>query len=239
MTDLSSTTWASITNFGGSAVMLPTALAIAAWRSLDRSWRYALLWLALVGGGGLLVGATKIAFIGWGVGIRPLDFTGISGHAMLASAVYPVLCFIALNTASAQLRAAGVTAGMLFGLLVGVSRYPLRAHSASEIVAGCALGACIALLYIRLDRPPPGPRMDSRLVAVGAALLVMSLHGFHLPTQQWITQMALGLSGHKRPYIRARWLREPAASPGCATRERCADAPVLASDIAATGARCG
>ena len=38
----------------------------------------------------LITTVTKVAFIGYEVGYAPLDYTGISGHAMFAAAVLPV-----------------------------------------------------------------------------------------------------------------------------------------------------
>ena len=59
--------------------------------------------------------ASKVAFIGWGLGLSALDFTGISGHAMIASAVYPLL----LGTLAANL-----IGGYLMGLAMGfISHY--------------------------------------------------------------------------------------------------------------------
>jgi hypothetical protein len=41
-----------------------------------------------------LVTATKMAFMGFGWGIASIDFTDMSGHAMLAAAIYPVLAVV-------------------------------------------------------------------------------------------------------------------------------------------------
>ncbi|MFC6518687.1 hypothetical protein ACFQAT_01865 [Undibacterium arcticum] len=80
-----------ITSVGGITVMAPAAIAITVWLVVERSWRVALWWCLLFAAGMGLVVATKIAFIGWGIGIRSLDFTGFSGHSMRATAVIPVL----------------------------------------------------------------------------------------------------------------------------------------------------
>lgn len=211
--------WVLVSGFGGSAVMLPIALAIGAWRAHSLSWRSAAIWLALVGVAGACVAATKIAFIGWGVGVRSLDFTGISGHSALATAVFPVLLYIMLDTARPALRLAGAVVGLAFGALVGASRLVLHAHSVSEIVAGCLLGALVAVVYIWFTRRIPASRMHPWLVACTALLMLGALHGLRAPTQRWVTHIALSLSGHEQPYIRARWKK--GLAPRCLVRARC------------------
>jgi hypothetical protein len=42
-------------------------------------------------------------------------------------------------------------------------------------------------------------------VAVSLLMLTAALHDVHVPTQYWITHLALHLSGRDRPFIRARW----------------------------------
>lgn len=205
MPDLPLSWWLSITALGSVGVMIPLALAVAAWLGVGYPRRYAFGWLALLGGGCGLVFLSKIAFLGWGVGLRGWDFTGISGHAMVATAVLPVALFVALLPARGAIRASGVGVGIAAGVVIGVSRVLLHAHSVSEVVAGCALGAAVAVAFARLAwRAEPG-RIAPAPVAASLAVVAITLHGVPVPTQQWITQIALGLSGHERPFVRARW----------------------------------
>ncbi len=196
--------WFYITAFGSVGVMAPVALAVAAWLALGYRWKYACAWLGLLGVASGLVTLTKIAFLGWGVGVRTLDFTGISGHALMSTAVLPVAIFVALLPARGAVRGAGVVAGLLLGVLVGVSRVVLDAHSVSEVVAGCALGAVVALGFVRFAWRAEHGKLAPAPVAASLAIVVITLHGVPVPTQRWITEIALGLSGHERPYVRAR-----------------------------------
>jgi hypothetical protein len=52
--------------------MLPAAAVVAIWLCAARYWRSVLWWRGLVAGVLALTVATKIGFIGWGLGIRLL-----------------------------------------------------------------------------------------------------------------------------------------------------------------------
>jgi membrane-associated phospholipid phosphatase len=203
--DLPLSTWISVTALGSVGVMGPVALIVAAWLALGYRWKYAGAWLALLGAASGLVASSKIAFIGWGIGVRPLDFTGFSGHALMSTAVLPVAIFVALLPARGAVRAAGVAIGLLLGVWVGVSRVVLDAHSVSEVVAGCALGAAVALAFVCIAWRAESGKLAPTPVAASLAAVVVALHGVPVPTQHWITEIALGLSGHERPYVRASW----------------------------------
>ncbi len=197
--------WITITNFGGAAVMLPAAAAITAWLLLGRVWRMALAWALLFGIGALLVALSKMLFLGWGIGIRAIDFTGISGHAMLAAAVFPTVAHLVLQKRSPHVRLCGAALALALSLGVAVSRVALIAHSVSEAVAGCALGFAVSAAFIHLTRKLEAPRLSALPMALSLFVLIMLLHGERLPTQRWITDAALQLSGREHPFRRARW----------------------------------
>lgn len=197
--------WAFFSGFGGAAVMLPIAAAIACWLWFAFPLRVPALWLGLTGAACAVVACTKVAFLGWGLGILAIDFTGISGHTMLSTAVIPVLFYVALLPAPPAIRLLGMLVGLAIGALVGLSRLALQAHSVSEIVTGCILGACVSVTFIRTLHALEPQRYAPWLTPLSLVLLTASLHGLRVPTQHWVTQLALTLSGHERPYIRARW----------------------------------
>jgi hypothetical protein len=216
---LPSTLWTAITGFGGVAVTIPVALAIAAWLAAGLRLRAAFEWLLLLGMAAGLTLLTKLAFLGWGLGIRPLDFTGISGHAVLSTTVFPVMFSVVLLGAPAWIRRTGFVAGLAVGVMIGASRVAVRAHSISEIVVGCAIGAIVAFIFIsRLESREASARTETNtphpvLVSLSLLALIGALHGLHLPTQRWVTSLALDLSGHERPFIRARWHRDGRVAP--------------------------
>lgn len=197
--------WAFLTGFGGAAVMLPGGLAIAGWLAYAYNWRISALWLALVGGACAMVACTKVAFLGWGLGILTLDFTGISGHTMLSTAIIPVMLYLALLATPHAARLTGLLAGLAIGFLIGLSRLALQAHSVSEMVAGCVLGAGVSITFVALIHRREPARTAALLTPLSLFILAFSLHDLRAPTQHWVTEIALTLSGHERPFIRARW----------------------------------
>jgi membrane-associated phospholipid phosphatase len=211
--DLSFSAWIFMTALGSVGVMGPVALIVAAWLALGYRWKYAGAWLALLGAASGLVALSKIAFIGWGIGVRHLDFTGISGHALMSTAVLPVAIFVALLPTRGAVRAIGVALGLMLGIWVGVSRVVLDAHSVSEVVAGCALGAVVALAFVWIAWRAESGKLAPAPVAASLAVVVVALHGVPVPTQHWITEIALGLSGHERPYVRASWKAKTFRAP--------------------------
>jgi membrane-associated phospholipid phosphatase len=223
MPELPDYLWYSITSLGGAGMTLPLAFAIALWLAVGYTWRMAAGWLVLLGAAIGVVTVTKLAFLGWGVGVRELDFTGVSGHAMLSTAVYPVALFLMLLWTRPPVRVLGVLLGLAAGMAVGVSRVVLSAHSPSEAITGCLVGAVAALLFVRMAWKAQPERLSAVQVAVSLMVLAVLMHGVHVPTQRWVTHIALKVSGHDRPFIRAKWKAvrdvQPGAAPVSQTRD--------------------
>lgn len=225
--------WFLITSLGGAGVTLPLAIAIALWLALGYTWRIAAGWLVLLGVAIGVVTMTKVAFLGWGVGVRELNFTGLSGHAALSTAVYPVALFLMLLPAQPKIRALGVALGLATGIVVGLSRVVVEAHSPSEAITGCLVGAVTALMFVRWAWDAEPGRLSATPVAVSLLTLTIALHGVHVPTQRWVTHIALKVSGHERPYIRARWKAgrydQPSAVP-LSQKQNAVSAPVVSDE---------
>ncbi|MBU9263066.1 phosphatase PAP2 family protein [Burkholderia multivorans] len=213
MFDLPPRLWITITAFGGAGLTLPLAITIAIWLVLGYSWQRAAGWLAVLATAIGVVALTKIAFLGWGIGVRAWDFTGFSGHAMLSTAVYPVAIFLALIRARTPVRVAGIALGLAAGVAVGVSRVALDAHSPSESVTGCIVGAAAALVFIAASWRAVPHRWSVPAVVASLGLVTVALHGITVPSHRWVTQVALHLSGHERPFVRARWKANPNYHP--------------------------
>jgi membrane-associated phospholipid phosphatase len=200
-------TWMAFTKLADTIVMLPASALCVGWLLVQKAWRTALLWLVLLGGALMLVTVSKLAFIGWGIASCSLDFTGISGHAMRATAVMPVLLYLCFSRASIKVRASALIAGLLFGLLIGVSRLMLHVHSPSEVISGFFLGAAVSLGFVKVLAEMQRPVLIHPALALGLFILVPAPMGEAAPTEKWLEQMATTLSGNAEPYRRSdsRW----------------------------------
>lgn len=210
----SSPAWLLFTRLGEAQILLPAMAAALAWLLLSPPTRpLAARWLLGTGAAALLTTASKIAFIGWFVGYAPLDYTGISGHAMFAAAVLPVLACLA---APRRPRSA-VAAGVLLAAAIAVSRVVTHAHSPSEAVLGFVLGSAASLWALRRSQPPRQPAPAWLAVALVAWLLLLPAGAPPSRTHDWVTQLSLRVSGHSVPYTRhdlRRHASHRAALPG-------------------------
>jgi membrane-associated phospholipid phosphatase len=215
--------WSHLSALGGLNVTVLLALAIGAWLVGARSWRLALAWGLLFGGAMALAAASQMAFIGWGIGIRSLAFTGFSGHAARAAAVFPVAFFLMAERggrqASAIWRRGAVSGALLMGALLAVAvalaRVKVGAHSPSEAAAGCLLGLGAAGLFVartRVARTRAAREVSPRPLLVGLLAATVLLPRADPPdAHQWLTAAALKLSGRDRVYLRDNW--SPAQGP--------------------------
>lgn len=196
--------WHEFTWLGDSGLLLPAAALIALWLAVARrTWPGALLWCAVFGVGSALVLASKLAFMGWGVGSARLDFTGISGHTMLAASVWPVALWLLASRWGHGARVALACAGWLLALGIGLSRLAVEAHSLSEVLAGYALGMLVSGLFLAVQHRRPHPRLRWSLVLLSLVLpMVVQRPGASAPTQQLIERVALRLSGAERVFTR-------------------------------------
>jgi hypothetical protein len=209
--------WVSITDCGDSSIMVPAVLVIALWMLAGRNWKRAALWLGSCGAAMVLVAASKIAFIGWGVGIEALDFTGFSGHSMLSVAVLSATGWVLSEGFGLNARLASATGGLSLGLVIAVSRVVLHYHSPAEVVAGSLVGTAVAAGFAIGERRVSG---TTRAVAkwpliLGLVLPTLPLHGQRAPSDQVFTALALRISGHAKPFTRTDWHRDDA--PGGST----------------------
>lgn len=202
--------WTKITHLGDASLMAPAALLIGLWLLAARRRRLLFWWCLLLAFAMLLVAASKIAFIGWGIGIPSLDFTGISGHTTFAMAVLPVLAFLLLQHYPAPLRGGAVALALLLALLVGISRLVLSFHSAAEVIAGYLLGAAVSVGFIWISGSVRRTPLSGVLLGASLAILLAASSLQAAPTQYWLVRVALYVSGHDQPFVRSRPLAFPA-----------------------------
>lgn len=196
--------WMKIVHLGDTAIMIPAAAAVLAYLITGRAWRMAWWWCLLFSLGISLVAATKIAFLGWGSGIRSVDFKALSGHATSTTAVIPVIFYLFLQRSPPIMRAFGVLLGIVFGVLMGILLVVLNEHSASEAAAGCIVGGVVSLGFIWLSDPLPSSP-NPWLIPISVLAFLAVWYAEPPSIEYWMARVALYLSGHERPYNWATW----------------------------------
>jgi membrane-associated phospholipid phosphatase len=195
--------WQLLTRLGEAQILLPALLLAAlgqAYRQRDGLRAGAAL--AVVGAAAVITTLSKIAFIGFGIGWAPLDFTGISGHAMFAAAVLPLLLRLASGPLAPPAQRAVLLAGYALAAAVGLSRVVVHAHSWSEVASGLALGALASSLVLRQGHWPAlrlGRWLPLLLLGWGLAGVLAAPPS---RTHDWVTRLSLAVSGRAQPYQR-------------------------------------
>jgi membrane-associated phospholipid phosphatase len=142
-----------ITHLGAASLIVPLLLlSSCALLSYAQTRTLRVWWLSL-SLATVIVLASKIAFIGWGLGIARLNFTGISGHAILASATYPFVLAWLFASPTQKFNKLGLVLGLILSIVIAWSRIAVGAHSLSEVLTGLLLGwsvsfyACLQLKH--------------------------------------------------------------------------------------------
>jgi len=195
--------WHLVTRLGEAQILLPAALVLCWWLARRAEARPLVQrWLQGVALAALVTTATKVAFMGWGIGSAAFNFTGISGHAMFAAAIYPPLLYLVAGTRSPDWQRAGWLAGYGVALLIAVSRVMVGAHSVSEVAAGLLVGgmASASALWVARMREAAVPLWLPACVAVW--LTLTPAHAPASTTHDMVTRLALSLSGRHQPHTR-------------------------------------
>lgn len=200
-------TWTLLSALGDSSWLLPCTALIALVGGIGGwlPWSIVRRWMLATGLAALAVLASKIAFMGWGIGLARLDFTGFSGHAAMSAAVYPALLGWCCQAFDIRHRLwPGVLAGLVLALLTALSRVPLQAHSLSEVILGWCLGAAAVAWVLRRPGPPTRRAAVAGLLVIGLATAVL-LRQMPLPSShQIVVKLAQTISGREQLYQRMR-----------------------------------
>ena len=221
--------WAVLTRLGEAQILLPALLFSVLWMMrTPASRRFALCWLGATGVAATLTTLTKVAFIGFEIGYAPLDYSGISGHAMFSSAVLPVLLYSAATPWARPWPRAAALLGWALALAIAVSRPKLGVHSVADVVLGFSLGSAASVATLRFGGRPDTAVPRWVPLALSAWLVVLPGQAPPSQTHSWVTRLALAVSGREQPYTvgqmrlrhfrELRQQREAAAAPGPAGR---------------------
>lgn len=193
---------------GDSGLILPTQLVILVVLLILTSSRIlAVQWAVLFGITGLVVCLSKLAFMGWGIGIAEFNFTGFSGHSALSAAFWPVFLWLMATAVCPGMRFGAAIMGYFLAGLVGYSRLVINAHSASEVIAGLALGALASSTFFILQAG------KTRRLAIPRAFLFifilplcLLIKGEKAPTQFLLGEIALMIGPRDTIYTREEML---------------------------------
>ncbi|PJI47351.1 MAG: phosphatidic acid phosphatase [Pseudomonas sp.] len=199
--------WPLITRLGDSSLLAPAAALVFCWLLYRRETAKAGLWLLLFGFSTVLVVGSKLAFMGWGIGIPNLNFTGISGHSMMAGAVLPTLAAQLFTARRASLAAATLAA--VIAVLVGLSRLAIQVHSPAEVYAGLVLGLGTSAAFLGATRAQLPAFQPALLLLVVALSLGQTVTGVRAPTHQLLERIAAHLADRDQPYQRGQWAGQP------------------------------
>jgi hypothetical protein len=187
-------------SLGDLGFAMPLAAASLAWLLAARAWRVAAAWTVLYASAVCLVGASKVAYLGWGVDISAADFKAISGHATSVAAVYPLAGYLLCRAAGRGLALVAAGAGLALGALVAIGLVLHGEHTVAEAASGWVLGACatVGTLY-QAQQVDVGLSLPSACCAVivfvvSASLMQRAHIGY------WMIKVALALSGNAQPF---------------------------------------
>jgi hypothetical protein len=185
--------WTYLIVLGDAAIAIPLAVGVALVLTQQRAHRRALLWTAsfAVAFLAILLGKASFDFAGWSW--PEIGLYSISGHAMLTTAVYPVLFGLLAGDRPPALRRAAVLAGAALATAMAVVLVAGHYHTLSETLVGGALGAWVAWLNISRMAPTrfAMPYGLIALTSLCAVLLVPSgaaraaKDGLWLRTGEW------------------------------------------------------
>jgi membrane-associated phospholipid phosphatase len=194
--------WQHITHLGSANVLMPmiALTVVALWQAYQKLAVGIFMFILLAAI--IITLISKIIFLGWGIGIASLDFTGISGHTLLATSVFPILFSWMMSPIHGKFRYSGELVGLLLALVVGLSRIVVGAHSLSEVVAGWLLGLIVCGITLNaIERPTNIPHFF-RYITLSFLLMINLTSINYLPSHDWEVKLALLLSGHNASYTR-------------------------------------
>jgi membrane-associated phospholipid phosphatase len=203
--------------FGAVEILLPGAIALALWTaSVSKSTRLLWVWILPLCVIAFMTAVSKIAFIGWGVGIASIDFTGFSGHALFSASIYPVIARLMTSDKrpgehhDSPWPTTAVVVAYLFAAIIAFSRIRLAAHSWSEVISGSALGVLVSgsALWRLRDAPLRRPPLRFAWIALAAWFVVLPLKAAPSRTQDIVTRVALVMADRDEPYDRDDLRRE-------------------------------
>ncbi|MGI4837693.1 MAG: hypothetical protein ACRYF9_08745 [Janthinobacterium lividum] len=200
-----------IGQYGGITVMFPAAIVVAVWLWVASCRRVGLEWLLTLAIAYTLVGVSKIAFKGWGIGFETLDIAVLSGHAMNTSLVVIVSLSLLARQIDPRWRWPVAVGATLWTWWFAVKCVAPVIHPLSEAVAGALVGSVGAWLFLRRLEQFEVRRLATPALAAGLMLMMIAASLPKYTAEHLLNHFAISLSGAERPHLTPPW-REPPES---------------------------
>lgn len=179
---------------GDSALMIPAAAGVAIYLLTGCAYRLALIWLFLFCTGLSVVAGSKIAYVGWGMGIDAIDLHGISGHAMRTAAVMPVILYFILGSENHLHRRWMAGLGVACGVCMSVMLVLFDFHSLFEATLGFCTGIFASITFLCVCENY-GVQKGRWLPAVFFTLPLIAMWIVHpVDEYRWINKAAVAIS---------------------------------------------
>ena len=196
--------WDFITFFGDSTLLVPTAiLMFLVFCFSSHGWIVAKHWILTFCTVGFFVCLSKIAFMGWGIGSKTFDFTGISGHTALSSTFWPVFLWISTKKRSQWICMAGRILGISIPLIVGFSRLMVNAHSSSEVIIGWFVGFSASAFFLNLQKTNNSKQLSTfQLAALMFTPFLLIKTETKAPATEFLEHISVMISSSQSPFTR-------------------------------------
>ena len=184
-----------IVQYAGITVMFPAALVIAVWLWLGASRKIALLWMGVLVTAYLVVGASKILFKGWGIGLHDLGIAVFSGHAMNACLVFTVMLNLLCQQIDQRLRWPALVAGLLATWWFAINYVAHTIHPLPEAIAGALIGSIAACVFVYNLRQYNVSHVPRPALAMGLAVVMGFSCMPKYTAERLLDHIAITLSG--------------------------------------------
>lgn len=198
-----------IGQYAGITVMFPAALVVALWLWAASGRRASLEWLLTLAVAYGVVGLSKIAFKGWGIGLPALDIAVLSGHAMNTSLVVIVSLSLLARQIDPRWRWPVAGAAMLWTWWFAVTCVAPFIHPVSEAIAGALIGSAGAGLFLRRLEGFEVRRLTAPTLAAGLMLMFIAASLPKYTAEHLLNHFAMSLSGADRPHLMPTWRSPP------------------------------
>lgn len=131
---------------GGTWVTAPVSVLVAGYLLWRARWEALAFWLLAMTSSQLLIGPVKALYERERPPLRLVETSGYSfpsGHAVAGAAIILSLVIVLVPAGPRRRNLEMIAAG--FAVAMAMSRVYLRAHWLSDVVAGAALGAAVAI----------------------------------------------------------------------------------------------